>query len=84
MSIRCKFKCTSITERANYPEGKVWDAKLDVVTSGSDENKDFFKYTPNGQMNVACIRQNSFEVGKEYYIDITEAVPPAVEPPAAE
>lgn len=49
---------------------------LRAVTSGSEENKSFWKYTPSGELrmtisNPAAVSQ--FIEGQEYYIDFTPA-----------
>ena len=49
---------------------------LNPVMSGSKENESFYNYSPWGQIelgtvNVEAVKQ--FEVGKEYYVDFTEA-----------
>jgi hypothetical protein len=70
--VRCKFKVTSKTLR----EGGNTDINLFPVSSGSEENKTFWKYTPSGQFNFSCVNEEAvkqLEVGKEYYIDISEA-----------
>lgn len=70
--VRAKFKVSSITEY----EGGSSGIKLTPVCNGSDENKQFWKYTPSGMIelnstNTEAVKQ--FEVGKEYYIDFNPA-----------
>lgn len=81
-TIRCKFVCQSITRsmssKYNEKTGKYESCPLDtanlyVVTGGSDENKKFFASTPSGELKVGLHNPNAFEVGKEYYIDISPA-----------
>jgi hypothetical protein len=46
------------------------------VTSGSDENKSFWKWTPSGELKFQCLNEaavEQLELGAEYYIDITPA-----------
>lgn len=82
MATRCKFRCVSVTQR----EGSVWgedgkgcklgivhDASFVAVTGGSEENQKFFASTPSGNLNVATVRENQFQVGKYYYLTIEEA-----------
>lgn len=80
---RCKFKCSSKTEKeasfwdsvANVSKwGKVYDFEFWVVSGNSEENKQFFASTPSGKINVATVRDDTFQVGKEYYLDFTEVV----------
>lgn len=70
MTVRCKFKCYSI----EHTEVGAANLKFRAVTSGSDENKQFFKWTPSGELSVATVNTEAaaqFEPGKEYYLDIT-------------
>lgn len=72
-AVRAKFTCTSITKSTKYPSGFMWAYKFNVVTSGSEENKEFFASTPSGNIEIAGIRDDLFEVGQEYYLDFTPA-----------
>jgi hypothetical protein len=70
MQVRCKFVCSSVTEYAS----KSKDFVFHPVTGGSEENKSFWKYTPSGEFKFSCLNENvNFEVGKEYYFDISPA-----------
>ena len=74
--VRAKFVCTSkaITNEGTEDEG--FQIGLDAVTSGSEENENFFKMTPAASMNLSTINPKAaeqFEVGKEYYIDFSPA-----------
>lgn len=67
MSVRAKFVV------ANKQENRV---DFQPVCTGSKENEEFWKYTPGGSIymhidNESALEQ--FEVGKEYYVDFTEA-----------
>ena len=76
--IRCKFKCFQITEQLNWHQGDAQkhptmdNAKLQVVTGDSEENKQFFRSTPSGTIEVGTVTRGIFKVGKEYYVDFTE------------
>ena len=80
---RCKFTCQSMTKRASripdpsvpggYKNGFVYDAEMTAVTGDTEENKRFFMWSPNGTFRVSCVREDHFEPGKSYYIDVTEA-----------
>ncbi len=71
-NIRAKFKCESVNETEANKE-----AELCVVTTGSEENKSFSKYTPCGRIRINIDKDteaaNLFVPGKEYYVDFTEA-----------
>jgi hypothetical protein len=47
--------------------------KFQVVTEGSKENEEFFASTPAGTVEVSTVRNDTFQVGKEYYLDFTDA-----------
>ena len=70
MKVRAKFYCSSMTM---IPGGDkfLYNYKFSAVTSGSDENKKFWKYTPSGNIELQSITDNQFEVGKEYYLDFS-------------
>jgi hypothetical protein len=38
------------------------------------ENKKFWDATPSGLLEMTCVYYGLFEVGKEYYLDFSEAV----------
>lgn len=70
--VRCKFKCIDKVEM----EDGLARVEMEPVFSGSKENEEFFKYTPCGRLEVGTINAEAakqFEVGKEYYIDISPA-----------
>lgn len=75
MSTRCKFVCISKTIRgAGEQEQKSFE--FTPVTGGSDENKSFWKWTPSGKLEFSCLNPDvEFEVGKEYYLDLTPVLP---------
>jgi len=72
--VRAKFECVGIEDQPDYESKSV---SFSPVINGSDENKSFSKYTPSGSLNLQISYEteasNSFEVGKEYYLDFTEA-----------
>lgn len=77
MSVRSKMKCEGKEEASYGDEGtKGGTVRLSPVTSGSDENASFYKYTPGGSLVLSTINQAAFDqftVGKEYYVDVSEA-----------
>lgn len=69
--VRAKFKVDSITL---YAESR--SVKMSPVTSGSEENKSFSKWTPSGSLEINISNPDAydkFEQGKEYYIDFSPA-----------
>jgi len=53
--------------------------KLTAVYDGSPENKEFFRFTPSGQISMGVLNPAAwkiFELNKEYYVDFTLATPP--------
>lgn len=70
MKTRCKFKCI---EKKENEDSNSYQFHA-VGKDGCPENESFFKWTPSGQLSIGCTNKDvSFEVGKEYYIDITPA-----------
>lgn len=70
MKVISKWKCNSVRLYGSDPNGDK-TVYFNPVTSGSDENKSFSKYTPSGELimyvsNPECV----FEIGKEYYITL--------------
>lgn len=49
---------------------------LQPVTSGSEENKTFWKYTPSGKLEMSVLKEvgDMFEIGQEFYLDFTPLV----------
>ena len=47
------------------------EAKFSAVTDGSQEAEEFFAATPYGELELGVMNAQHFEVGKDYYIDIT-------------
>lgn len=84
MNVRAKFKCVEIKksiggvydERGKYVTGVLHGYRFNAVTSDSDENKKFFSSTPSGLIELQAVRDDLFELGKEYYLDFTPFVPP--------
>jgi hypothetical protein len=67
--VRAKFK---VDERAENVGGGV--VRMSPVTSGSDENKNFFKWTPFGKLEMGTINEEAlkeFKPGQEFYVDFT-------------
>lgn len=77
MSARLKFNLVS-KSTTNYGKEDLFNVKFSPVTgnSGSDEDKEFYRYSPSGTLEFNTINKHaadSFEFGRSYYLDITEA-----------
>lgn len=76
MSVRAKFKCEVVVSRANGSE-----IELSPVTNDSDENRQFYAYTPGGSIKLSTVNAEAakqFVPGKDYYVDFTPAEPRVV------
>ena len=81
MTVMAKFR---LDEQINRAQGGKVDGKTPisvdyvfrVVQDGSPENKLFWKWTPSGEIRLNTINPEvlkQFEIGQEFYIDITPA-----------
>jgi hypothetical protein len=72
--VRAKFVCNGIQDNPQYESKSI---SFSPVTTGSEENKSFSKYTPSGSVHLNISYEteasNFFEEGKEYYLDFTKA-----------
>lgn len=75
MTTRCKFHCQSVRKFVGWGHDKVLvhEAEFTAVTSGSEENKQFFAATPTGSLKIGTYKEDVFQPGKDYYLDIFEA-----------
>lgn len=76
MRVRAKFVCKEISNSSPVSEDNGKTVKLEAVINGSEENKEFFRWTPSGQISFGCVNvqaSQQFVVGKEYYVDFTPA-----------
>ena len=70
---RAKFKCNSVTKQLGWGGIEfVYNANFSAVMANSEENKLFFASTPGGNISLSTVREDHFQVGKEYYVDFTE------------
>lgn len=70
--IRAKFNVAEITKFGNGGGAKVI---LNPVMGNSEENKQFWEYTPSGKIELHITNQKAideFDFG-EYYVDFTKA-----------
>lgn len=79
VKVRCKFVCQSKRVFKNYGDTGplLYDYKFSAVYGGrdgaSEENKSFWQYTPSGELSVTSVKDGTFEVGREYYLDLIPA-----------
>jgi hypothetical protein len=79
-TVRAKFRVDAIEQtrynaHTDHPE-ILSTVKLSPVVSDSPENKEFFKWTPSGKIELGTVNAkaaSAFDIGKEYYIDFTLA-----------
>jgi hypothetical protein len=72
-TVRAKFTCVSKTDTINGSS-----IILEPVRTGSQENEQFYKYTPAGKVELTTINSDAarqFIPGCDYYIDITKVQP---------
>lgn len=87
MTIRAKFKCATITRshmsvnvpKEESPNGykvkEVHTVEFQVAGDyGSAENKRFYASSPSGSIKLTTVHEGLFDIGKEYYVDFTEAL----------
>lgn len=67
--MKCKFKVISITTFAGVSESKV---VFGVAMGNSEEDRQLWKQVSTGKIEMMT-NSKFFEVGKEYYLDFTEA-----------
>lgn len=71
--VRAKFKCIQVLESTD--SGGPKSIQLGAVVDDSPENKEFFRWTPYGRIEIGCVNEaasKKFEVGREYYVDFTQ------------
>jgi len=77
-TVRCKFMCNSVTKSVHWNDKSrnLYSAKFTVVYGDSEENKKFFEASPSGSFEIGTYKEDHFEPGKQYYLDITPAPVP--------
>lgn len=71
MSVRAKFKVETVTHNTSGAS-----VQLVPVINGSEENKQFYKYTPAGSIQLSTVNAaaaEQFKPGDEFYVDFTKA-----------
>ncbi len=76
MTVRCKFQLSSIKQSASS-SGKTYEFTPQYDETIPEDQK-FSKYTPSGLFTMWVDNppvEAQFELGKQYYFDITPATP---------
>ena len=80
MSVRAKFYVSEVRQsRTNWgsQEGELLTTiKLLPVTGTSEENKEFFRWSPAGSIDLGTVNPavvEQFRIGDEFYVDFTSA-----------
>lgn len=75
MSVRLKCLVSEKKSNTSTKGGEEYGSvTLVPITSGSDENKEFYKWTPGGRLEFGTVNQKALDylkLGSEVYIDIT-------------
>lgn len=78
MAVRAKFYVSEVKQsRSNYSgvEGEILTTiKLASVNATSEENKQFFRWTPAGSIDLGTVNPAVVEqmhIGDEFYVDFT-------------
>lgn len=69
--VRAKMVCSSVGKT-----GDTFSVQLSPVVGGSEENEQFYKYTPGGTVFLEVLSEETashFEQGQEYYVDFSKA-----------
>lgn len=75
MSVRAKFKLDSITAHSWRPSARTLKFSAQYDTSIPEDQR-FQEATPSGSFEMLCTNpaaNDQFELGKNYYFDITPA-----------
>ena len=81
--VRAKFRVVKYeTQLDSYgSKAELRTIHLSAVTDGSPENKEFFKWTPSGRIEIGVLNEvawKEFPLGREVYVDFTDATSPPV------
>lgn len=73
LTTRCKFQCGKVSQVSDYSGGVKHEVEMHPVSGNdSEENKRFWEASTSGKFELLYCNELPFEVGKEYYLDITE------------
>ena len=84
MTVRAKFYVSEVKQSKNNYGGTdgelLTTIKLMPVTGNNEENKQFFRWTPSGSIDLGTVSPDvvkQFRIGDEFYIDFIRANGPA-------
>lgn len=75
MGVRAKFRLDEMTVSKSGTE-EMRSYKFNPVSGPSDEDKQFWRWSPGGQLTLNCVNPAvwpQFEIGKSYYLDFIPA-----------
>ncbi|MCX7100092.1 MAG: hypothetical protein NTX38_00990 [Methylobacter sp.] len=74
MKVIAKLRCDNIENLQQQEEKSI---RLSAVTTGSEENKSFSRWTPSASVSIIISNETDasefFQAGKEYYLTFEEA-----------
>lgn len=78
--VRAKFRVDSYETRLAGAVGteELRSVRLSAVVTGSEENKSFFRWTPNGKIEMGILNPEAWKqlpLGAEVYVDFTIVEP---------
>lgn len=77
MTIRAKFKVSRIAQVDLGNGNSQEEVTLAPVYGGSEENRQWSKFTPAGEIKMTITAEGAigqFKLGGEYYVDFTPAL----------
>lgn len=86
MAVKLKFRVARRIEESVYSGDPIGHVELYPVTGGSEENKQFYKWTPAGKIEFGSINKAALDelpLGAEVYVTL-EVAPPAPVPVGGE
>lgn len=80
MAVRAKFYVSEVKQSKNNYGGTngelLTTIKLAPVSGNSEENKQFYRWTPSGSIDLGTLNPavvEQFSIGAEFYVDFTPA-----------
>ena len=75
MTVRAKFYVSEV-KQSRYMNDIMTTIRLSAVTGNSEENKEFFRWSPTGTIDLGTVNPAVVEqmhIGDEFYVDFTPA-----------